>query len=155
MVYLVNEDGSLTSVTPTKEDKHLSFELPAGFSEGDFVIAWQKYVKPSTDDKYDDSTGSFKERQRKFWRGVENSIENSKPGKVITIGAGDYDQMPVYIMEAVAKHNVGLRIRWNGGKEILPRVTQGAEGTGHAKVLCKCKGGGERKRKAKRTEGKL
>ncbi|MBQ3200345.1 MAG: hypothetical protein IJB22_00340, partial [Clostridia bacterium] len=119
IVYLVNEDGSTTSITPTKEDKHLSFELPAGFSEGDFVIAWKKYVKPTNKDEYDEESGSFEKRQRNFWKNVRNLMRDAKEGSVLTIGAGDYDQMPTFIMDAVKEYNVGLRIRWNGGEEIL------------------------------------
>ena len=119
IVYLVNEDGSITSITPTKEDKHLSFELPAGFSEGDFVIAWKKYVKPTNKDEYDEESGSFEKRQRNFWKNVRNLMRDAKEGSVLTIGAGDYDQMPTFIMDAVKEYNVGLRIRWNGGEEIL------------------------------------
>ncbi len=119
IVYLVNEDGSTTSITPTKEDKHLSFELPAGFSEGDFVIAWKKYVKPTNKDEYDEESGSFEKRQRNFWKNVRNLMRDAKEGSVFTIGAGDYDQMPTFIMDAVKEYNVGLRIRWNGGEEIL------------------------------------
>jgi len=116
IIYVVQPDGTLESITPAKEDKHLAFELPAGFSEADIVLAWQKYVKPSYTD---DETGSFEERQRKYWKSVLNRIKSAKSGSVISASAGDYDQMPTYIMDAVKEYNVGLRIRWNGGKEIL------------------------------------
>ena len=66
------------------------------------------------------NSSAYRKGEYEFWMKVRTKIVSSGPGEVIEVNARDNDKMPNSVMQALAaKEDVTLRIRWNGGEEIV------------------------------------
>ena len=66
------------------------------------------------------NSSAYRKGEYEFWMKVRAKIVSSNPGEVIEVNAHDRDKMPNSVMQALAaKEDVTLRIRWNGGEEIV------------------------------------
>ena len=66
------------------------------------------------------NSSAYRKGEYEFWMKVRTKIVSSNPGEVIEVNAHDRDKMPNSVMQALAaKEDVTLRIRWNGGEEIV------------------------------------
>lgn len=76
------------------------------------VAEWSEVVPDNTDPEYI------------YWIGVALKLDKMTGG-VLRVHAGNYDKMPVIVMETLAEHsNVTLIIHWNGGSTITIRGWQ-------------------------------
>ena len=66
------------------------------------------------------NSSAYRKGEYEFWMKVRARIVSAGPGEVIEVNARDNDKMPNSVMQALAaKEDVTLRIRWNGGEEIV------------------------------------
>lgn len=66
------------------------------------------------------NSSAYRKGEYEFWMKVRTKIVSAGPGEVIEVNARDNDKMPNSVMQALAaKEDVTLRIRWNGGEEIV------------------------------------
>ena len=66
------------------------------------------------------NSSAYRKGEYEFWMKVRAKIVSAGPGEVIEVNARDNDKMPNSVMQALAaKEDVTLRIRWNGGEEIV------------------------------------
>lgn len=66
------------------------------------------------------NSSAYRKGEYEFWMKVRTKIVSANPGEVIEVNARDNDKMPNSVMQALAaKEDVTLRIRWNGGEEIV------------------------------------
>ena len=66
------------------------------------------------------NSSAYRKGEYEFWMKVRTKIVSADPGEVIEVNARDNDKMPNSVMQALAaKEDVTLRIRWNGGEEIV------------------------------------
>ena len=66
------------------------------------------------------NSSAYRKGEYEFWMKVRAKIVSANPGEVIEVNARDNDKMPNSVMQALAaKEDVTLRIRWNGGEEIV------------------------------------
>ena len=66
------------------------------------------------------NSSAYRKGEYEFWMKVRTRIVSANPGEVIEVNARDNDKMPNSVMQALAaKEDVTLRIRWNGGEEIV------------------------------------
>ena len=66
------------------------------------------------------NSSAYRKGEYEFWMKVRTKIVSASPGEVIEVNARDNDKMPNSVMQALAaKEDVTLRIRWNGGEEIV------------------------------------
>lgn len=66
------------------------------------------------------NSSAYRKGEYEFWMKVRTKIVSANPGEVIEVNAHDNDKMPNSVMQALAaKEDVTLRIRWNGGEEIV------------------------------------
>lgn len=66
------------------------------------------------------NSSAYRKGEYEFWMKVRTRIVSAGPGEVIEVNARDNDKMPNSVMQALAaKEDVTLRVRWNGGEEIV------------------------------------
>ena len=66
------------------------------------------------------NSSAYRKGEYEFWMKVRTKIVSAGPGEVIEVNARDNDKMPNSVMQALAaKEDVTLRVRWNGGEEIV------------------------------------
>lgn len=66
------------------------------------------------------NSSAYRKGEYEFWMKVRTKIVSAGPGEVIEVNARDNDKIPNSVMQALAaKEDVTLRIRWNGGEEIV------------------------------------
>ena len=66
------------------------------------------------------NSSAYRKGEYEFWMKVRTKIVSANPGEVIEVNARDNDKIPNSVMQALAaKEDVTLRIRWNGGEEIV------------------------------------
>ena len=66
------------------------------------------------------NSSAYRKGEYEFWMKVRTKIVSANPGEVIEVNARDNDKMPNSVMQALAaKEDVTLRVRWNGGEEIV------------------------------------
>ena len=66
------------------------------------------------------NSSAYRKGEYEFWMKVRTNIVSANPGEVIEVNARDNDKMPNSVMQALAaKEDVTLRVRWNGGEEIV------------------------------------
>lgn len=75
------------------------------------------------------NSSAYRKGEYEFWMKVRTKIVSAGPGEVIEVNARDNDKMPNSVMQALAaKEDVTLRIRWNGGEEIVIPSGRGPAG---------------------------
>ena len=103
---------------PQPSDPAPSQPTDAGSSTGSSTSAAPRQQGPVVHNVSNSS--AYRKGEYEFWMKVRTKIVSANPGGVIEVNARDNDKMPNSVMQALAaKEDVTLRIRWNGGEEIV------------------------------------
>ena len=111
---IVTNNGSGPVVPPQPSDPAPS-QPEGGSSTGSSAPRQQNPVVHNVS-----NSSAYRKGEYEFWMKVRTRIVSADPGEVIEVNARDNDKMPNSVMQALAaKEDVTLRIRWNGGEEIV------------------------------------
>ena len=114
----VTDNGSGPVVPPQPSDPAPSQPTDAGSSTGSSTSAAPRQQGPVVHNVSNSS--AYRKGEYEFWMKVRTKIVSAGPGEVIEVNARDNDKMPNSVMQALAaKEDVTLRVRWNGGEEIV------------------------------------
>lgn len=103
---------------PQPSDPAPSQPTDAGSSTGSSTSAAPRQQGPVVHNVSNSS--AYRKGEYEFWMKVRTKIVSAGPGEFIEVNARDNDKMPNSVMQALAaKEDVTLRIRWNGGEEIV------------------------------------
>ena len=103
---------------PQPSDPAPSQPTDAGSSTGSSTSSAPRQQSPVVHNVSNSS--AYRKGEYEFWMKVRTKIVSAGPGEVIEVNARDNDKMPNSVMQALAaKEDVTLRIRWNGGEEIV------------------------------------
>ena len=114
---IVTNNGSGPVVPPQPSDPAPS-QPEGGSSTGSSSSSAPRQQGPVVHNVSNSS--AYRKGEYEFWMKVRTKIVSAGPGEVIEVNARDNDKMPNSVMQALAaKEDVTLRIRWNGGEEIV------------------------------------
>ena len=114
---IVTNNGSGPVVPPQPSDPAPS-QPEGGSSTGSSSSSAPRQQSPVVHNVSNSS--AYRKGEYEFWMKVRAKIVSAGPGEVIEVNARDNDKMPNSVMQALAaKEDVTLRIRWNGGEEIV------------------------------------
>ena len=114
---IVTNNGSGPVVPPQPSDPAPS-QPEGGSSTGSSSSSAPRQQSPVVHNVSNSS--AYRKGEYEFWMKVRTKIVSAGPGEVIEVNARDNDKMPNSVMQALAaKEDVTLRIRWNGGEEIV------------------------------------
>lgn len=114
---IVTNNGSGPVVPPQPSDPAPS-QPEGGSSTGSSSSAASRQQGPVVHNVSNSS--AYRKGEYEFWMKVRTKIVSANSGEVIEVNARDNDKMPNSVMQALAaKEDVTLRVRWNGGEEIV------------------------------------